>query len=306
MILFSEGHLSSDYYKSTCPNVERVVRSSLRRAFLLDPSAPASLLRLSFHDCQVEKCDASILLDSVSNDINGERESGGNFGIRRLDIIDRVKQDLEKECPGVVSCADIVAMAGRDAVSYTGGPEIPIPLGRKDATTASSENADDQLPPASSTVSTMLQVFSRYGMTAAETVGILGAHTLGIGHCVNVVDRLYPTRDPALSTGLYLQLRVLCPTKEPLNLTILPNDLSVYSFDNRYFKDVLGGRGLFRADANLVGDARTKPLVAKFASDQSLFFKTFASAYVKLVSAQVLTGSRGEVRTNCRRVNAQD
>jgi peroxidase len=46
--------------------------------------------------------------------------SGGNLGIRRLDIIAEVKKDLEAACPNTVSCADIVAMVGRDAVSITG------------------------------------------------------------------------------------------------------------------------------------------------------------------------------------------
>jgi peroxidase len=118
---------------------------------------------------------------------------------------------------------------------------------------------------------------------------------------VSVVDRLYPTRDPLLSAGLYWQLRALCPTaKSP---AILPNDLTSLCFDNRYFKDLLAGRGLFAADAHLVADARTAPLVAQFAENEALFFQTFASAFRKMVSARVLTGNAGQVRTHCRRVN---
>lgn len=127
-----------------------------------------------------------------------------------------------------------------------------------------------------------------------------GAHTLGVGHCVNVVDRVQPTRDPTLSTALYLQVKAVCGMSKQ---AFLPNDLTSLSFDNRYFKDLGGRGGLFAVDSNVARDARTQPLVESFAADEQLFFRTFAGAFEKMVCARVLTGRAGEVRSHCHQAN---
>lgn len=60
-------------------------------------------------------CDGSILIKHDVND--DERFAGGNAGVGGFDVIDKAKSELERVCPGVVSCADIVALAARDAVA---------------------------------------------------------------------------------------------------------------------------------------------------------------------------------------------
>jgi peroxidase len=115
-------------------------------------------------------CDGSIMIEGSG----GEMSSDGNFGVKRLDIINSVKSDMEQMCPGTVSCADIIALAGRDAVAFNGGPDIRIPLGRKDADSSSASEADAELPPATSGVDRVLSVFSAFGMTPQESVAMLG------------------------------------------------------------------------------------------------------------------------------------
>lgn len=241
------------------------------------------------------------MLDSASG-ISAEIGAAANLGIRRLDFIDRIKAALEVSCPGTVSCADIIALAGRDAINLSGGPRVSIPLGRRDGTSASASLAQQSLPPATITIDNMLNLFGGMGMSTMESVAILGAHTFGIAHCANIVNRLYPTRDPNLGLLFYNTLRARCPQRFSSS-TVINLDSTNLAFDNQYFRDVMAGRGLLTIDSELSLDARTSPIVAQFASNRNLFFQTFTSAYIKMTSFQVLTGSQGQIRTNCHRVN---
>lgn len=65
----------------------------------------------------LQGCDASILLDSTAKN-TAEKEAVPNLSLGGFDVIDEIKTQLEKTCPGVVSCADILALVARDSVSY--------------------------------------------------------------------------------------------------------------------------------------------------------------------------------------------
>ncbi|KAH9325669.1 hypothetical protein KI387_005847, partial [Taxus chinensis] len=244
-------------------------------------------------------CDASILLDGESES-ESELVSEGNFGIRKLEVIDRLKSAVESACPGTVSCADIIALAARDAIRISGGPTIPIPLGRRDSLTASNALADRFLPSASISVDAMLRLFADKGMTVEEAVAMLGAHTIGVGHCVNVVKRLYPQIDANLGFMYASFLKVNCPTRVPLtNRSFITNDMTSLRFDNQYFKDLINGRGLYSIDSAIAAHPSTAPTVLRFANDQNYFFQLFSTAFIKLSTSRVLTGNQGQIRNNC-------
>lgn len=61
-------------------------------------------------------CDGSVLLDDTTT-FTGEKTAKPNNGsLRGFEVIDQIKHAVEEACPGVVSCADILAVAARDSV----------------------------------------------------------------------------------------------------------------------------------------------------------------------------------------------
>lgn len=122
----------------------------------------------------LQGCDASILLDSNYDTHSSEMVSAKNFGIRKREIISDIKAILEEECPGQVSCADIIVLAAKVSVSLSGGPHIQIPLGRKDSRTSSFKEADAKLPSPTISVDQFISIFKSKGMSIEESVSILG------------------------------------------------------------------------------------------------------------------------------------
>lgn len=56
-----------------------------------------------------------MLLSSKGSN-KAEKDGPPNVSLHAFYVIDNAKKELEAWCPGVVSCADILALAARDAV----------------------------------------------------------------------------------------------------------------------------------------------------------------------------------------------
>ncbi|KAL8526508.1 hypothetical protein ACS0TY_015636 [Phlomoides rotata] len=297
----SNGQLSPNFYSTTCPNLLTIIRTAVNSAVSSESRMGASLLRLHFHDCFVNGCDASVLLDDTAN-FTGEKTAGPNSNsIRGFNIIDTIKTQVEAACPGIVSCADILSIAGRDGTVALGGPSWAVALGRRDSTTASSAAANNQLPAPTLNLNALITSFTNKGFTAREMVALSGSHTIGQARCTTFRTRIY--NEANIEPVFANNTRQNCPQTGGDN-TISPLDVATpIAFNNDYFRNLVALRGLLHSDQQLFNNGSTDAQVRTYSTNQASFFNDFASAMVTMSNLSPLTGTAGQIRRNCRRTN---
>ncbi|CBI36139.3 hypothetical protein VitviT2T_013437 [Vitis vinifera] len=333
--------LEYDFYRNSCPPAEQIIRTMIRRLYEVRPNVAPALLRLVFHDCFIEGCDASVLLDAV-NGVRSEKDSPPNETLKGFDIIDSIKAELEAACPGIVSCADILVLAAREVVVLAGGPFYPLDTGRRDSSRAFADAATYGIPSPDEELRTTLASFASRGFNEKETVSLLGAHSIGVVHCKFFLDRLYNFHgtnrpDPSLDSGFLELMRSRCnnshrtaPPESPISFNIQPpfsfDGLPLPSFNSSlpsspeepgmimdydglrsnfgtlYYRSLLQGRGILYADQQLMAKEGTESWVRAYASENTLFRRDFAITMMKLSNLQVLIAPLGLVRLNCSKV----
>ncbi|XVE91719.1 hypothetical protein REPUB_Repub01dG0035100 [Reevesia pubescens] len=310
----TDPRLTLDYYKSTCPTVFEIVRKEMECQVVSDPRNAAFIVRLHFHDCFVQGCDGSVLLDDTIS-LQGEKKASTNVNsVKGYRIIDRIKNKLESECPGIVSCADILTIAARDAVILVGGPYWDVPVGRNDSKTASYDLARENLPTANEGLLSIISKFLYQGLSVTDMVALAGAHTIGMARCENFRARIYgdfatTSGNNPLSNSYLSKLKSICPattSSADNNITAMDN-ITPNLFDNSFYRTLVRGEGLLSSDQEMYSSffgIQTKKLVQKYSEDPIAFFNQFSDSMVKMGN---ITNSdsfvNGEVRKNCRFVN---
>uniref|UniRef100_A0ACD6AHY8 Uncharacterized protein n=1 Tax=Avena sativa TaxID=4498 RepID=A0ACD6AHY8_AVESA len=293
--------LSARYYDKTCPNVQRVVQTVMANTVARDPSVAPALLRLFFHDCFVNGCDASILLDSTPF-FESEKDAVPNTSVRGYEVIDEIKSVLEHDCPATVSCSDIIALASRDAVGMLGGPSWNMPLGRKDSRRADKDGAEN-LPSPHDNFAALVSMFRDRGLDARDMTALSGAHTVGMANCVNYRDRV--NGDADIDTSFAGIRRQTCPADRDIDGGMAPFDEQTpMRFDNAYYKDLIARRGLLTSDQALYGSGGSQDdLVQMYSTNGARFTKDFAKAMVKMGNISPSKETPVEVRLNCKMIN---
>ncbi|XP_072976407.1 peroxidase 4-like [Typha angustifolia] len=299
----SSAQLTTNYYSNTCPGVFSTVKSAVQSAVAKENRLGASILRLFFHDCFVNGCDGSLLLDDTAT-FTGEKTAKPNKGsVRGFEVIDSAKSAVEKVCPGVVSCADILAIAARDSVVLLGGPNWNVKLGRRDSKTASLSKANNDIPSPSMNLANLTAKFAAQGLSVKDLVALSGGHTIGLARCVNFRAHIYNDTDIDRSFAKTRQAN--CPrTTGSGDTNLAPLDLQTPThFDNNYYKNLIKFKGLLHSDQELFNGGSTDSQVKAYSSSYSSFFSDFVKGMIKMGDIKPLTGKKGEIRLNCRKVN---
>ncbi|KAJ4830216.1 Peroxidase 55 [Turnera subulata] len=304
-----EGQLVENFYSFTCPPVEAIVQQAvatkLSQAF---PTIPATL-RLFFHDCFVTGCDASVMVASPNGD--AEKDAPDNLSLAGdgFDTIIKAKQAVEAVCPGVVSCADIMAIAARDVVVLAGGPSFNVELGRRDGLVSKASLVEGNLPLPNFTLSQLTNMFAKHNLNQRDMIALSGAHTVGFSHCNRFANRLYsfsPSSpvDPSLDAAYAQQLMNACPVNVDPSIAIDMDPTTARTFDNMYYQNLVAGKGLFTSDEVLFTDPASQPTVIDFANNPGDFNGAFVTAMRKLGRVGIKTGNQGKIRRDCTDINS--
>ncbi|XVE60086.1 hypothetical protein DITRI_Ditri05aG0098500 [Diplodiscus trichospermus] len=311
LCLAARSQLTTDFYSKTCPSLLSIVRKQVQSAIKTEMRMAASLLRLHFHDCFVNGCDASVLLDG---DNSTEKFSLANINSARgFEVVDAIKSAVESACSGVVSCADILAIAARDSVLLSGGPTWRVLLGRRDGLVSNATLANAALPSPFESLDAIIKKFDNVGLNITDVVSLSGGHTIGFAKCSTFDNRLFNfsetgAPDSTMETTMLSDLQSFCPVNGDRNRITAFDRNSTDLFDNHYFQNLLNGKGLLGSDQILyssdLATSTTKTLVQSYSTNSMLFFSDFANSMIKMGNISPLTGSNGQIRKNCRAVNS--
>ncbi|XP_061364549.1 peroxidase 3-like [Gastrolobium bilobum] len=304
----SHAQLQLGFYTKSCPKAEQIILKYVLEHIPDVPSMASALIRMHFHDCFVRGCDASILLNSTKTN-TAEKNSFPNLTVRGFEFIDQVKSLVEAECPGVVSCADIIALTARDSVHSIGGPFWNVPTGRRDGLISKAADVLISLPAPFHNLTTLTTLFGNVGLDVNDLVLLSGAHTIGVAHCSTIATRLYNftgkgDTDPTLDSEYAKNLKTFkCKNINDQTTLIEMDPGSRNTFDLGYYTQVVKRRGLFQSDSALLTSSITRSIITQQLQSTQTFFLEFAKSMEKMGRINVKTGTQGEIRKHCALLN---
>ncbi|CAL5092076.1 unnamed protein product [Urochloa decumbens] len=301
--------LRRNYYAGVCPDVESIVRAAVTKKYRETFITVGATVHLFFHDCFVTGCDASILIASTPN-ATAEKDNPINLPLAGdgFDTVHRAKAavDAVPRCRNRVSCADILAMATRDAIALAGGPSYAVERGRLDGLSSTASSVDGKLAPPTFNVDQLAALFASNGLEMDDMVALSAGHTVGFAHCGTFAGRIWGAAAPdaKMNASLAARLREWCPPGVDPRIAVTMDVVTPRVFDNQYFKNLQVGMGLLASDQVLYTDPRSRPMVDAWAKSSAAFSQAFVTAITKMGRIGVKTGAQGNIRRNCAVLNS--
>ncbi|KAJ3701216.1 hypothetical protein LUZ61_004921 [Rhynchospora tenuis] len=226
-------------------NEESVIQNGVRS--VLSKAKAAGMLRLVFHDA------GTFDLNSKSGGMNGsiiyELDRPENAGLSKsVKVLEKAKCEIDSIQE--VSWADLIAVAGAEAVSLCGGPTIPVRIGRLDSSTP---DAEGKLPEETLDAIALKRCFQNKGFSTQEMVALSGAHSIGNKGFGN----------PFQFDNSYYNILLEKPWTSSGGMS-----------------SMIG----LPSDRALVEDDECLRWIKTYAGDQPKFYENFKNAYIKLVN----------------------
>lgn len=202
-----------------------------------------------------------------------EKEAGygANAG---LHVAKTFLQSIHDKFPWI-SYGDLYTLGGVCAIQEMQGPAIPWRAGRVDGAVEKT-TPDGRLPDGAQGASHVRDIFYRMGFNDQEIVALIGAHALGRCHTDRSGFDGPWTFSPTVFTNDFFKL--LTEEKWHYRKWDGPKQLQ---------DDSSNSLMMLPADYSMVTDKKFKEWAVKYAKDEQLFFKDFASAFSRLLELGV-------------------
>ncbi|KAK9189628.1 hypothetical protein WN943_018226 [Citrus x changshan-huyou] len=257
-------NLSKHHYRSSCPQALSIVQAGVKAAVKNETRTAASLLRLHFYDCF--GWDGSLMLDDTASFISEKPQFLSIIQVE--DILAIATRDSVVDVSAKYSLDEkLVVSPSYASISWQlqlGGPSWKVRLERRDSTTVSRTAANTSIRRPTSNLSVLISNFM------GSLIEAHGAHTIGLARCTTFREHIYNGWN--IDISFTESLRQICPASG--------ND----------------SQELFNGNS-------ANSLVKRYADDISVFVKDFPRATIMMGNISPLTGSAGQIRINCRKVN---
>lgn len=269
------------------------VRKTINTLVREDCFLAGQFVRLAFHDATTRDNSGGGPNASVRYELDWSENRG----------LAKPLRILEEYCKeSHLSFADIIALAGAQAIEAVGGPSIAIRLGRTDAKKADPQFLQQErsastprsivtktLPSAGLDSDGLRLYFRNLQLSEPEWVALTGG-SHGLGRHVSLLG---------MPRDCLRNLTRTCLEEAPVLLPFVTD--SVCQFDTTYFQALLlwndnqiqmGKVAFIPTDVAMVVDPGLRKHVQRFAADPQYFRRSFTTAYQKLVETTATTAER--------------